>query len=142
MSKVFLGGTCNESTWRNKLIPMLEVDYFNPVVDDWTPECQAEEERQKNEVCDIHLYVITPKMTGVFSIAELVESAINKAHKCVFCYLPEDDGWVFTKGQIKSLDAVGRLVEKYHAIWRYSLGDVARYINAGFTEVGELQSPC
>lgn len=142
MSKVFLGGTCNESTWRNKLIPMLEVDYFNPVVDDWTPECQAEEERQKNEVCDIHLYVITPKMTGVFSIAELVESAINKAHECVFCYLPEDDGLEFTKGQIKSLDAVGRLVEKYHAIWRHSLGDVARYINAGFTEVGELLSPC
>jgi len=32
--KIFLGGTCNESTWRNRIIPMLEIDYFNPVVDD------------------------------------------------------------------------------------------------------------
>ena len=46
MKKVFLGGTCNESTWRNELIPLLEnagVEYFNPVVDNWTPECQEEE---------------------------------------------------------------------------------------------------
>jgi len=34
MNKVFLGGTCNESTWRDELIPMLEIDYFNPVVDE------------------------------------------------------------------------------------------------------------
>ena len=50
-NKVFLGGTCNNSTWRNELIPLLNIDYFNPVVEDWTPECQAEEERQKNEEC-------------------------------------------------------------------------------------------
>ena len=36
--KVFLGGTCNESTWRNRIIPMLAIDYFNPVVDDWNEE--------------------------------------------------------------------------------------------------------
>ena len=46
-NKVFLGGTCNESTWRVELIPLLKIDYFNPVVEDWTPECQAEEERQE-----------------------------------------------------------------------------------------------
>lgn len=32
--KVFLGDTCNGSTWRNKLIPLLEIEYFNPVVED------------------------------------------------------------------------------------------------------------
>ena len=32
--KVFLGGTCNESTWRDELIKKLKIDYFNPVVDD------------------------------------------------------------------------------------------------------------
>ena len=31
--KVFLGGAGNESTWRNQIIPMLNIDYFNPVVD-------------------------------------------------------------------------------------------------------------
>ena len=68
--KVFLGGTCNESTWRDELIKKLKIDYFNPVVDDWTEECYKEELRQR-EICDYCLYVITPKMTGVYSIAEV-----------------------------------------------------------------------
>ena len=40
--RVFLGGTCANTTWRNELIPLLEkmgIDYFNPVVDDWTEDC-------------------------------------------------------------------------------------------------------
>ena len=37
--RVFLGGTCGGSTWRNQIIPMLEkagINYFDPVVSDWT----------------------------------------------------------------------------------------------------------
>lgn len=42
MSKVFLGGTCNDFTWRDKLIPFLEkqgIEYFNPDgrADSWVP---------------------------------------------------------------------------------------------------------
>ena len=51
MKKVFLGGTCNESTWRDRLIEMLEIDYFNPVVDDWTEECY-EEGLRRREICE------------------------------------------------------------------------------------------
>ena len=51
MKTVFLGGTCNNSTWRDKLIPSLSINYFNPVVENWTPECQAEEIKQRAE-CD------------------------------------------------------------------------------------------
>ncbi len=51
--KVFLGGTCNKTTWREELIPLLTIDYFNPVVKDWTPECQ-EIEKQQKELCNIH----------------------------------------------------------------------------------------
>ena len=36
--KVFLGGTCAGSKWRDNIIPQLKCEYFNPVVDDWTPE--------------------------------------------------------------------------------------------------------
>lgn len=34
MKKVFLGGTCNESTWRDELIPHLEkmgIEYYIPL---------------------------------------------------------------------------------------------------------------
>ncbi len=129
-NKVFLGGTCNGSTWRDEIIPRLNIEYFNPVVEDWTPECQAEEERQKHAVCNLHLYVITPRMTGVFSIAEVVESAMLKREECIFCYIEEDGGLSFTEGQKKSLDAVGRLVSKYGAYMAKSLDDVVDYLNA------------
>lgn len=128
-NKVFLGGTCNGSTWRDKLIPMLKVDYFNPVVEDWTPECQKEEERQKNEECNYQLYVITPKMTGLFSIAEVVESAITKHEKTILCVIEKDEDLEFTTGQIKSLYAVGNMVIKYRGVWLTSLEDVANYLN-------------
>ena len=89
-NKVFLGGTCNESTWRNDLIKLLKIDYFNPVVDDWNEEAYQEELRQR-EICDFCLYVITPKMTGVYSIAEVVDDSNKRPEKTIFCYLIIDE---------------------------------------------------
>lgn len=57
--KIFLGGTCNGSQWREALIPLLTIDYFNPVVEDWTLECQEREIRER-ESADLVLYTITP----------------------------------------------------------------------------------
>ena len=112
MKKVFLGGTCNESTWRNELIPLLEekgIEYYNPVVEDWTPECQQEEYRQK-EICDVHLYLITKKMKGVFSIAEAVASCQDAGKLTLFAFANFDGE--FDESERKSLDAVGNLIVK------------------------------
>ena len=128
MSKVFLGGTCNESTWRERLIPMLSVDYYNPVVDDWTPDCMAEELTQR-ENCDFCLYVITPKMTGVYSIAEVIDDSNKRPDRTVFCVLPSDDGTIFSDGQLRSLGAVSEMVETNGGSIHMSLTSVADYLN-------------
>jgi len=128
MKKVFLGGTANKSTWRADLIKKLKIDYFDPIVDDWTPECQKEEIRQR-KACDFVLYVITPKMEGIFSIAEVVDDSNKQPKKTIFAYLLDDDGKEFTKHQIKSLDATGKLVEDNGAKWFKSLSEVADYLN-------------
>lgn len=116
--KVFLGGTCNNSTWREKLIPMLNCKYFNPVVSDWTEDCQKMENYQKALV-KVQLYVITPLMKGVFSIAEAVQSSNDNPEGTVFCYLesdilPEENGELsmlsFDKAQLKSLKATADLI--------------------------------
>ena len=86
--KVFLGGTTNETDWRDNLIPMLNIDYFNPVVKDWNEKAQAEEIKQRKE-CDYVLYVITPKMLGVFAIAEVTDDSNKRPSKTVFCVLTE-----------------------------------------------------
>jgi len=126
--KVFLGGTCNGSTWRNELIPMLEIDYFNPFVEDWTPECQAEEIKQREE-CDYCLYVITPKQTGFYSMFEIADDSNKRPHKTIFCFLTLDDGVEFTSHQVKSLIQAQNLVENNGGSCFKSLEEIANYLN-------------
>ena len=126
--KVFLGGTCDNSTWRDELIKLLKIDYFNPVVDHWTESCQEEEDKQKDIECDLQLYVITPEMKGLFSIAELTEAAINMGERCIVCIL--DSKNQFDKKKRKSLDAIIKLVKKYRAKYFDNLIDVANYLNS------------
>jgi len=107
MKKVFLGGTCNNSSWREELIPQLKINYFNPVVQDWTEECMLNE-RMERDVADYCLYVITSDMTGVLSIAEAIDDSNKRPSATVFCF--KEDG--FTDGQIKSLTQVGEMVRR------------------------------
>ena len=128
--KVFLGGTCNESTWREDLIALLTTDvaWYNPVVPDWTPECMAEEVRQR-ESCDICLYTITPKMTGTYAIAEVVDDSNKRPDKTVFVVLEEDGELRFNVSQKKSLMQVSSMVGENGAKSFFSLEAVAVYLN-------------
>jgi hypothetical protein len=105
-NKIFLGGTCNDSIWRDDLIKALQVDYFNPVVEDWTPKCQEIERAEKEVACNIHLYVITSDMIGVFSIAEVIDS-VHQRNKRTYLHVISNG---FEEGQIRSLQAVVDLV--------------------------------
>ena len=124
MKKVFLGGTRNESTWREELIPHLEkmgIEYYNPVVEDWTPECQEEEYRQK-EICDIHLYLITKKMKGVSSIVEAVESSHDASKLTLFIFADFDGE--FDEGEKRSLKAVGNLIVKNGGAFHFCITSI------------------
>ncbi len=129
-SKIFLGGTCAESTWRNSIEKLVQVEMFNPVVDDWNEDCQAIEMDEKENKCDVHLYVITSEMKGVFSIAEVVDSVHNRTKKTIFHVIPEG----FDKGQLKSLKVVVDLVKLRGGI-AYVDNDIkrtARVLNYAF----------
>jgi hypothetical protein len=126
--EVFLGGTVNGSTWREELIPMLECDYFNPVVKDWNEEAQKLE-IHKRQTCDFVLYVITPKMTGVYSIAEVVEDSNKRPQQTLFCIIENDDNNEFTEHQLKSLMMVKNLVRNNNARVFDTLEDVANFLN-------------
>jgi hypothetical protein len=108
--KVFLGGTCAGSTWREKVIKDLKINYFNPDVENWNEEAVAREYIEKNKLCDFQMYVITPKMQGVFSIAEVVDASNKVPKRTVFCVLNSDGKKAFDESQKKSLKAVKELV--------------------------------
>lgn len=131
-NRIFLGGTCNGTTWRDEMIKDLKVDYFNPVVEDWTSEAQENERLEKDSKCNIHLYVITNKMKGVFSIAEAVDSAHNKKVDTIFHVIPKG----FKDFQIKSLKAVVDLINSIGgtAYLEENLDFTTAYINYTYGE--------
>lgn len=87
------------------------------------------EEIRQRETCDYVLYVITPKMTGVYSIAEVVDDSNKRPNKTIFCFLEKDEGKEFTCSQIKSLIAVSNLIRLNGGKVCDSLQDIANYLN-------------
>lgn len=141
--KIFLGGTCGDSTWRDELIPALDklgYQYFNPVVPDWTPECKAIEDTEKEDLCDCHLYIITPTMKGVYSIAEIINSAHEVKElgtgSMIFGLLGREEDW--GKTQWASLQAVIGLVSK---ISEGSKKIIATHINSPLDILSFLGTP-
>lgn len=114
---------------------MLKLDYFNPVVDDWNEEAYQRELTERRD-CDYCLYTITPRMTGVYSIAEVVDDSNKRPEKTILCVLPygestdEGDLKFFTIAQMKSLGKVGEMVEKNGGKVFGTLEQVASYLNS------------
>lgn len=132
--KVFLGGTCNGSAWREFVKARLECDYFDPVVDDWNEEAQ-EREIYEREQCDYVLYAITPRMKGVYSIAEVVDDSNKRPEKTILCIVDKDvDDDLYTtisfdKEQMKSLEQVGEMVIRNGGGVFYNLDFTVQYLN-------------
>ena len=130
---VFLGGTCADSKWRERFIPMLEsVPYFNPVVENWTEECITIEDEAK-EIAKVLLFVITPFQLGFYSIAELTVAAME-GKKDVVLVFSEENEITFKEHQVKSNNAIIKLLtEKTKVNVFNSMEDAANYINGKYS---------
>ncbi len=128
---VFLGGTCASSTWREELISMLDtnVEAFNPVVEDWTPECQAVEDLHR-ETDDICLYVITPEGEGFYSFVEVVDDSNKRPNSTVMCLLEEANGKAFEGHMKKCALKTAKLVAQNGTVVFTDLEQVANYLNS------------
>jgi hypothetical protein len=131
-NKVFLGGTCADTTWREKLTGFIQVNYFDPVVEDWTEDCIAVEDNEKRNLCNVHLYILTKEMQGVYSVAEVIDSVKTMNKITILHVIPEG----FSDGQLRSLKAVVKMVRENGGI-AYIENDLmrtARVINGNFKE--------
>lgn len=135
---VGLFGTCNDSLWRDYFLLLLDkdkFDWFNPVVDDWNEEAQINEEFHKDND-EVIVFVITPKMKGVYSIAEVVDLSYRKKENqnLFFCFLTHEKDssgttQLFDESQIKSLRAVANLLERKGVKTTESLVELAKFVN-------------
>jgi hypothetical protein len=103
---VFLGGSCNPTTWRKEIaIPMLEkhrIDYYNPQVDDWTPDLVVTENYQKDHAKYL-LFVIDNETRA---IASMIEAAyyIGLGRQVIVVIKKISGNETFAEGEIKDLN--------------------------------------
>ena len=131
MVSVFLGGTCNNSTWRDDLLKMIDTDKvsaFNPVVDDWNEEAQMREDYHKAND-DFCLYVLTPEMTGIYSIFEVADDSNKRPEKTMFCVLDERNGLTFDATIKKNFVKIKKDLIKNGATVFNSLEEIAYFLN-------------
>ena len=129
---VFLGGTCANSTWREELISKLDperVETFNPVVPDWTEECQKIEDyhRKTDDIC---LYVITPEGIGFYSFVEVTDDSNKRPERTVLCVLDEANGTSFDGHTKKCVLKTSKLVAQNGVPTFTNLDDLAVYLNS------------
>ena len=129
--KVFLGGTCASSTWREELQCKLDserIETFNPVVPNWTPECQAEEDyhRENDDIC---LYVITPEGEGFYSFVEVTDVSNKRPDSTVLCILTEANGKKFEGHSLKCALKTAKLVAKNGVFVTDNLDQLATFLN-------------
>lgn len=122
---VFLGGTTNNSNWRDAFINLLtsmgsKLVCFNPVVSDWNDQAIRVENMIKEQARH-HVYVITPKMKGVYSIAEAVESVFDRSHKTYLYILLKDGEDTFSTDEndpiMKSFATTGEIIRRHGGIF-------------------------
>jgi TIR domain-containing protein len=130
--KVFLGGTVNGSKWRNIVKEKLIIDYFDPVVDDWN-DAAYERELSERRFCTYLLYVLTPRMTGYYAVAEVTDDSYQRPDRTLYCYLPEDDGETFSPEQLEEFEKLGNIVRENGAVWLKSLDEVISFLNSANT---------
>ncbi|XP_046735209.1 uncharacterized protein LOC124404826 isoform X5 [Diprion similis] len=93
-SEVFLGGSCNPTTWRSDVaIPTLQslgITYYNPQVSQWGPELIAQEYEAK-QAARVLLFVIdnqTRNTAGIIEAAQLAATRSNSLILVIYPYRP------------------------------------------------------
>lgn len=126
--KVFLGGTCSGWKWRDKLQLLLQCDFYNPIVKNWS-ETDRLREVQERENSDYILYGITNGIKGVYSIAEVVDDSNKRPERTLFLNLFREDEKGYTKQMSHSLKAVENLLRENGVKCFDSIEAVAEFLN-------------
>lgn len=136
-----LFGTCAGSGWRERLVPLLKCAHFNPVVEDWNAEAQAQEELVKRTASAM-VFVITPMQKGFYSFVEITDLAIKDPKRLYLCFLDNDAGHTWDKAMASSIEAIKSYLTKTCGMTIYpSLEELAAAVNGEVQAVSETPAP-
>jgi hypothetical protein len=74
--------------------------------------------------------VLTPKMTGYYAVAEVVDDSYHRPDRTIYCYLPEDDGEKFSTHRIKEFEQLGKTVKENGGTWLRDTEEVISFLNS------------
>ena len=126
-----LGETCNNSTWKDELLTMLDsekVVTFNPTVEDWNEQAQTNEDWHKAND-DFCLYVLTPEMINIYSIFEVADDSNKRPEKTIFCVLLERNDQTFSVDIQKNFLKIKKDLIKNGVRVFESLEEIAMFLN-------------
>ncbi|KAK9295226.1 hypothetical protein QLX08_010375 [Tetragonisca angustula] len=93
--EVFLGGSCNPTTWRSEIaIPTLQrlgITYYNPQVSHWGPELIAQEYEAK-QTAKVLLFVIDNQTRNSAGIIEAAQLAATRRESLILVIYPYRQG--------------------------------------------------
>ncbi|KOC67770.1 hypothetical protein WH47_11171 [Habropoda laboriosa] len=93
--EVFLGGSCNPTTWRSEIaIPALQrlgITYYNPQVSQWGPELIAQEYEAK-QTAKVLLFVIDNQTRNSAGIIEAAQLAATRRESLILVIYPYRQG--------------------------------------------------
>lgn len=135
MLYINLGGTCNNSNWRDILIPMLNenIRYRDPVLKCGNYKYNELVKKEKETIlqqCDYLVYVITPKQRGFSAIASLVDYSNKVPEKVIFCVINEFDNEKFEGHQLESINYVKDIVKDNGVKVFENLNQIATFLNS------------
>ena len=131
--KVFLGGTCAGYPWRDDLQPLLKCDYYNPIVENWSEEDRLREVHER-ETSDFVLYGFTNDISGVYSIAEVVDDSNKRPEKTLFLNLFKDYGEESRKKWAHSLKATENLLKSNGIRVFNDIKSIAEFLNNEYSQ--------
>ena len=79
---VFLGGACGDTTWRELVMPKLQlykISYFNPQVKEWS-ESLMKAENEAKQKADVLLFVFDSSTRGIATLVEVAFYAARGRH--------------------------------------------------------------
>lgn len=132
MKKVFLAGT-TDSNWREKFIPYLQIEWFNPIVNEINLESKALEIKEKQN-SDYVLYYIAPSANNYLAIAEAIDDSIRRPSSTIFYIQDNPESCIqFHKYHpeiYKALQTIGKRVQLNGGQYFRGRNELLRFLNS------------
>lgn len=125
--KIYLHNSLRKTGLDELLQQQIKAEVSLPLDEKGTESPERYVELKKE--CDLYLYVMSPAIESFDVVVDAIDDSNKHPAKTMFYYYPSDKDKAYTPHQVKSLDAVGKMVRMNGGKWFESENEMLQYIN-------------